>query len=154
MVREDDVMSPTPGLSTQPCTFCAIVAGVESAEVVFESATSIAFLDRRPLFYGHSLVVPRRHAVTLADLTADEVGPFWLDVQHISSAMPSLLGSQGTFVANNNTVSQSVAHLHVHVVPRSKGDGLRGFFWPRTAYEEGEAGRVAAVLRDGLSAHP
>ncbi|MDX2379406.1 MAG: HIT family protein [Acidimicrobiia bacterium] len=147
-------MTTAPPMPTEPCPFCAIVVGTEPAQVVFESPTSVAFLDRRPLFHGHSLVVPRRHAVTLADLAAEEVGPFWLDVQHISAAMPSLLGGQGTFVANNNTVSQSVAHLHVHVVPRSKGDGLRGFFWPRTTYADGEEAQVASILREGLSSHP
>jgi histidine triad (HIT) family protein len=140
--------------SSEGCAFCAIVTGTAEAEVVFESPSSVGFLDRRPLFHGHTLLVPRRHAVTFADLAVDEVGPFWLDAQHISRALPVLLGAQGTFVANNNTVSQSVAHLHVHIVPRSKGDGLRGFFWPRTTYEEGEAERVAAVLRAGLSRHP
>lgn len=139
--------------SSDHCVFCAIVAGDDRAEIVFESTASVGFLDRRPLFHGHTLLVPRRHAVTFADLAADEVGPFWLDAQHISRALPALLGAQGTFVANNNTVSQSVAHLHVHIVPRSKGDGLRGFFWPRTTYEEGEAQRIASVLRAGLSPH-
>lgn len=128
------------------CIFCKIALGVEPAEVVFESETSVGFLDRRPLFHGHTLVVPRGHVVTLADLPGDQVGPFWSDVQLISRVMPTALGAQGTFVANNNRVSQSVAHLHVHVVPRTKGDGLRGFFWPRAAYGEGEAQRVAARL--------
>jgi histidine triad (HIT) family protein len=134
------------------CAFCSIVDGHEPDAVVFESETSVAFLDRRPLFHGHTLVVPRRHVVTLAELAADDIGPFWLDVQHISRAMPELLGAQGTFVANNNAVSQSVAHLHVHVVPRTKGDGLRGFFWPRTSYADGEALHVAGLLRRGLTA--
>lgn len=140
------------GSSSEQCAFCAILAATESADVVFESATTLAFLDRRPLFHGHTLVVPRRHVVTLGDLWADEVGPFWLDVQHISRAMPALLDAQGTFVACNNTVSQTVAHLHVHVVPRTKGDGLRGFFWPRTSYGDGQAEGIASLLRRGLSA--
>lgn len=142
----------TANSSSEPCAFCAIVASTESADIVFESDTTLAFLDRRPLFHGHTLVVPRRHVVTLGDLPADEVGPFWLEVQHISRVMPVLLDAQGTFVACNNTVSQSVAHLHVHVVPRTKGDGLRGFFWPRTSYGDGEAERVSSLLRRGLSA--
>lgn len=152
-VREDGRMS-AESESSDRCAFCAIVAGDEPAEIVFESPTSVGFLDRRPLFHGHTLLVPRRHVVTFADLAADDVGPFWLDAQRISHALPALLGAQGTFVANNNTVSQSVAHLHVHVVPRTKGDGLRGFFWPRTTYEEGDAQRVASILRAGLSSHP
>jgi histidine triad (HIT) family protein len=142
----------TANSSSEPCAFCAIVASTESADIVFESDSTLAFLDRRPLFHGHTLVVPRRHVVTLGDLPADEVGPFWLEVQHISRVMPVLLDAQGTFVACNNTVSQSVAHLHVHVVPRTKGDGLRGFFWPRTSYGDGEAERVSSLLRRGLSA--
>lgn len=110
----------------------------------------VAFLDRAPLFHGHTLVVPRRHVVTLPELAPDEVGPLFERVRRIAAAMPSALGCQGTFVAVNNIVSQSVAHLHVHVVPRTKGDGLRGFFWPRTRYAEGEAAAVAAALRDAV----
>lgn len=129
------------------CVFCEIVAGRSEADVVFADAHVVAFLDSRPLFVGHSLVVPRRHAVTLADLEPGEVGPFFQRVRHISAAMPAELGCSGTFVANNNVVSQSVAHLHVHVVPRTKGDGLRGFFWPRTRYEPGQASEMAARMR-------
>jgi len=93
--------------------------------------------------------VPVDHVVTLPDLP--DVGPFFDRVQRVAAAVPVALGAQGTFVANNNVVSQSVAHLHVHVVPRTKGDGLRGFFWPRTKYRDGEAARVATTLRDALS---
>ncbi len=135
-----------------PCPFCEIVDGIADgrtdAHVVFEDEIVVAFLDRSPLFQGHTLVVPRQHVVTFADLPTELTGPFWRRVQHISRELPAVLGAEGTFVANNNVVSQSVAHLHVHVVPRRRGDGLRGFFWPRTKYSDGEAAVLAARLRD------
>ncbi len=130
------------------CVFCSILAGQIEAHVVWDDEVSMAFLDTAPLFPGHTLVVPKRHVVTLGDLRADEVGPLYERVRRLSAVMPGALGAQGTFVASNNIVSQSVPHLHVHVVPRTKGDGLRGFFWPRTRYADGEAARVAAVLGD------
>jgi histidine triad (HIT) family protein len=130
------------------CAFCAIVAGAAAAEVVFHTEAAVAFLDRSPLFAGHVLVVPRLHVVTLSDLR--DVGPFFGDVQRVAEAVPAALGAQGTFVAMNNIVSQSVPHLHVHVVPRTKGDGLRGFFWPRTKYRDGEAEKVATLIRGAL----
>jgi histidine triad (HIT) family protein len=126
------------------------VAGDAPAEVVLRDDVAVAFLDRTPLFPGHVLVVPVDHVVTLPEL--GEVGPFFERVQRIAAALPEALGAQGTFVANNNVVSQSVAHLHVHVVPRTKGDGLRGFFWPRTKYADGEAAAVARRLRERLGA--
>jgi histidine triad (HIT) family protein len=133
-----------------PCPFCAIVAGAAPAEEVWRDDVVVAFLDRTPLFPGHVLVVPVDHVVTLPELR--DVGPFFERVQRIAAVLPVALGAQGTFVANNNIVSQSVAHLHVHVVPRTKGDGLRGFFWPRTTYGEGEAAAVAGRLREALAA--
>jgi histidine triad (HIT) family protein len=133
------------------CVFCQIVAGTCSAEVVYADDAVVAFLDRSPLFPGHTLVVPRRHVVTLSDLGVDEVGPLFVRVRHIAAAMPDALDAQGTFVANNNIVSQSVAHLHVHVVPRRRGDGLRGFFWPRHKYAPGEAAAAASRLRVALA---
>jgi len=132
------------------CPFCGIVDGSVDAHIVYADAEVVAFLDRSPLFHGHTLVVPRHHVVTFADLASDRVGPFWRRVQHISRELPLALGAEGSFVANNNVVSQSVAHLHVHVVPRRRGDGLRGFFWPRTKYAEGEAEVVAGRLRAGF----
>jgi histidine triad (HIT) family protein len=132
------------------CPFCAIVRGEAPAEEVLRDDVAVAFLDRVPLFRGHVLVVPVEHVVTLPELVP--VGPFFERVQRIAAAMPGALGAQGTFVANNNVVSQSVAHLHVHVVPRTKGDGLRGFFWPRTKYAPGEAMTFAERLRDELAA--
>ncbi len=134
------------------CIFCSIVAGTTDADLVFSDEVAVAFLDRSPLFHGHTLVVPRPHVVTLADLRPDDVGPFFRRVHAIVAALPSALGVEGTFVANNNVVSQSVAHLHVHVVPRRRGDGLRGFFWPRQKYGPGQAAETAAVLRRAFDA--
>lgn len=133
------------------CVFCDIVSGDDEGVVVFRDDVAVGFLDRSPLFVGHVLMVPTEHVVTLADLPPDSVGPFFRRVQHVSSRLPGLLEAQGTFVANNNIVSQSVAHLHLHVVPRNRGDGLRGFFWPRRRYEPGEAAATAAELRRGLA---
>jgi histidine triad (HIT) family protein len=133
------------------CQFCGIVAGTVAAHVVLSDDVAVAFLDARPVFKGHVLVVPRAHHVTLADLPADLVGPLFLRVRRVSAAMPPALGAQGSFVGENNTVSQSVPHLHVHVVPRTKGDGLRGFFWPRTRYaDDEEAAGYAVRLRAAL----
>jgi histidine triad (HIT) family protein len=126
------------------CIFCDIVDKKIPAHVVLEDDVAFAFLDNRPLFVGHVLVVPRKHVVTLPELDADVVGPFFTRVQSIARAVPKAFGSQGTFVAMNNVVSQSVAHLHVHVVPRTKGDGLKGFFWPRTKYASDEHMRETA----------
>jgi histidine triad (HIT) family protein len=131
--------------------FCSAVAGSLAVVPVFSSSTVFAFLDHRPVFKGHVLVVPRAHVVTLGDLPEAEVGPFFVEVQRIAVAVETGLGADGTFVAMNNRVSQSVAHLHAHVVPRTKGDGLRGFFWPRRKYDSPEeaqsyATRIAAAL--------
>ena len=118
------------------CVFCSIVAGDTEAAVVFEDELTKAFLDFRPLFPGHTLLVPREHHETLADLPADLLSPFFTNAQRLATAMVAALGAQGTFVAANNVVSQSVPHFHFHIVPRTKGDGLRGFFWPRQKYED------------------
>jgi histidine triad (HIT) family protein len=132
----------------RPCPFCAIAAGTAPAHVVLDEPGAVAFLDARPLFPGHVLVVPRAHVETLADLPADDVGAFFRSVQGVARAVESALSAEGTFVAMNNKVSQSVPHLHVHIVPRRKGDGLRGFFWPRHTYAtDEEAQRVAAAIR-------
>ena len=131
------------------CVFCRIVAGAEPAQVAFEDDVAVGFLDIRPLFPGHVLLVPREHVATLADLPEERVGPLFERARLLSAAMPEAMGSQGSFVAMNNTVSQSVPHLHVHVVPRTKGDGLRGFFWPRTTYDdEAHAAGTARRIRD------
>jgi histidine triad (HIT) family protein len=126
-----------------PCLFCSIVAGDTPATIVASDDECVAFLDIRPLFPGHVLVVPRAHVETLADLDLERVGPFFERIQLMARTVKEAMASQGTFVAINNTVSQSVPHLHVHVVPRTKGDGLKGFFWPRTKY--GSAEEQAAV---------
>src|SRR6478672_10946382 len=120
------------------CVFCAIAAGQVSAELVLETGDLVAFLDQRPVFKGHVLLVPREHVVTLPDLPAALRDPFLAAGQRLATAMLAGLGAQGSFVAMNNTVSQSVPHLHMHVVPRTKGDGLRGFFWPRTKYADAD----------------
>ncbi len=130
--------------------FCGIVAGTVAADVVLDDDVAVAFLDRSPVFKGHVLVVPRVHVVTLADLAEHSIGPFFTRVQRVARAVPDALDAQGTFVANNNIVSQSVAHLHVHVVPRRKRDGLRGFFWPREKYAAGEAAQYADAIRTSL----
>jgi len=133
------------------CLFCAIASGETDAARVLEDDDFVGFLDIRPLFKGHVLLVPRAHVVTLPDLPAELRDGFVAQAQRLATAMVEGLGAQGSFVAMNNTVSQSVPHLHVHVVPRTKGDGLRGFFWPRTKYAgEAEttsyADRLRAVL--------
>jgi histidine triad (HIT) family protein len=129
------------------CVFCAIVAGEVEADVVLDEPDFVAFLDRRPVFKGHTLLVPREHLVTLPDLPAGLRDGFLAAQQRLATAMVDGLGAQGSFVAMNNVVSQSVAHLHCHVVPRTKGDGLRGFFWPRTKYKDGESAQFADRLR-------
>ena len=128
------------------CLFCRIAAHEVEASIVHEDDVAVSFLDARPLFPGHTLVVPRMHVDALADLPADAVGPFFARVQAVCRAVEKALRADGTFVAINNRVSQSVPHLHVHVVPRRTKDGLKGFFWPRTKYrdaEDTEAVRVA-----------
>jgi histidine triad (HIT) family protein len=134
------------------CTFCAIAAGDLAADRVLENDDFVGFLDQRPVFKGHVLLVPRTHVATLPDLPAELRDGFVAAAQRIASAVVDGLGAQGSFVAVNNTVSQSVPHLHLHVVPRTKGDGLRGFFWPRTRYAgPEERAEYAARLRSALT---
>jgi histidine triad (HIT) family protein len=135
------------------CLFCAIVAGEVPAFRVVDHPSGVAFLDIRPVFKGHVLIVPRPHVPALPDLDLDLLPGFFALVRSVAAAVPAALGAQGTFVAMNNVVSQSVPHLHAHVVPRTKGDGLRGFFWPRTKYESDDeavsyAGRIGKELGD------
>lgn len=130
---------------------CGVAAGEVPAEVVWRDERLIAFLDHRPVFKGHVLVCPVAHVATLPELPSDLVAPLFGLVQRMASAMVDGLGADGSFTAVNTTISQSIPHLHVHVVPRSKGDGLRGFFWPRTRYAEGEAAEYAARLRAVLA---
>ena len=135
------------------CRFCAIVAGEESVHVVFEDDVSLAFLDHRPLFPGHSLLVPREHHETIWDLPDDLIGPLFANARLLSGAIRSAMNAQGAFVALNNVVSQSVPHLHIHLVPRNRKDGLRGFFWPRRKYDSEEHMReTAAAVRAAVEA--
>ena len=120
------------------CLFCRIVSGELPATVVFEDENTVAFLDHRPLFPGHTLLVPRQHVETLGELPIKLVAPYFEAAQLLSLAVESAMDAEGTFVAMNNRVSQSVPHLHVHVVPRRRKDGLKGFFWPRTKYKSDE----------------
>ncbi|HMJ75393.1 MAG TPA: HIT family protein [Iamia sp.] len=136
----------------KPCIFCAIVAGDEPAHVVLDDEAGLAFLDVRPLFPGHVLLVPREHHETLTDLPPDQVETLFSRARLLAGAVEESMGARGTFVAINNRVSQSVPHLHVHVVPRTKGDGLKGFFWPRTRYDGDEhMADVAARIRAATS---
>jgi histidine triad (HIT) family protein len=149
-------MSPKPNVSARMstvtgCLFCEIVAGEHPAHLVLDDERTVAFLDTRPLFKGHVLLVPRIHYETLPDLPDELVGPLFTEARRLAAVMESELDAAGSFVALNNRVSQSVPHLHVHVVPRNRKDGLRGFFWPRTKYEsEEEAAAMAGRLRDAL----
>jgi histidine triad (HIT) family protein len=147
---------PRPLVHSEPmttCLFCRIVAGTEPAHPVLDDERTMAFLDVRPLFPGHVLVIPKAHWETLGDLPADLVEPLFTSARAVARAIERALGCAGSFVAINNRVSQSVPHLHVHVVPRNRKDGLRGFFWPRTRYEDAaHADAVAASIRDALDA--
>ena len=130
------------------CLFCRIAAGEEEAAIVLDEPQALAFLDHRPLFHGHCLLITRPHRETLLDLEPGEIGPYFATVQRLARAVTEAMGADGSFVALNNVVSQSVPHLHVHVVPRRRKDGLRGFFWPRTKYEGDEQmAEVAARVR-------
>jgi histidine triad (HIT) family protein len=133
------------------CLFCRIAAGSLAAPIVYEDDRCLAFLDHRPLFSGHVLLIPRRHFETLADLPHDEVAPLFGTAQRLCRAVEEALQADGTFVAINNRVSQSVPHLHVHIVPRKHKDGLRGFFWPRRPYgDAAETETVRAAIREAL----
>ncbi len=135
------------------CVFCEIASGRRQAHIVLDDADAMAFLDARPVFKGHVLLIPRAHVPTFADLSDGCLGPFFSRAQRLARAMEQGLGAAGSFVAMNNRVSQSVPHLHVHVVPRNPKDGLRGFFWPRTKYaDEREAHEYAERLRAALAA--
>lgn len=135
------------------CIFCRIADGAVPAVVVFEDERSLAFLDHRPLFAGHCLLIPKVHYETLRDLPRDLVGPLFANSQLLSAAVEEGLGAEGSFVSVNNRVSQSVPHLHIHVVPRRKGDGLKGFFWPRRKYrDDDEMQSTSRALREAIGA--
>ena len=129
---------------------CQIASGELDAAVVLRDDQVVAFLDHRPVFKGHVLVAPVRHVDSLVDLPTDLMVPVMTAAQKVARAVVEALGAQGSFVAINNVVSQSIPHLHVHVVPRTKGDGLRGFFWPRTKYGDGEMAAYAQRISDAL----
>ena len=140
--------------SVPTCVFCEIASGRHSAAVVFETDATISFLDHRPLFPGHVLVIPRPHHETIEDLPNELLGHLFEVAQRASTAVRTAMEAPGSFVAANNTISQSVPHFHIHVVPRRPGDGLRGFFWPRTPYDdvdhvEAVRSRVADAFRSG-----
>ncbi len=141
-------MSPTDG-----CLFDEIIAGTRPAFFVLDEPDLVGFLDARPVFEGHTLVVPRRHVSTIGELPADLLGPLLEAGRRVASAQRSVLGADGTFFALNDVVSQSVPHVHLHVIPRRRGDGLRGFMWPRTRYQDdAAAAAVAQQLRETLGA--
>jgi histidine triad (HIT) family protein len=135
------------------CLFCSIVAGDVPAEVVLDTDRIVAFLDHRPLFKGHTLVVPREHVVTLLDLDGPLRDELFARTQQVTAAVQAATSAAGSFVAVNNVVSQSVPHLHVHVVPRNPKDGLRGFFWPRGRYDDdAEAAGYRSAIAVALGA--
>ena len=137
---------------TANCRFCGIIRGEVSSAAVFEDQISLAFLDHRPVFPGHCLLVPKEHFATLSDLPAPFLGPLFRNAQLLARAIEQGLLAEGTFVAINNRVSQSVPHLHIHVVPRRKKDGLKGFFWPRQSYHDGEhLASVQRALQEAIS---
>ncbi len=133
-----------------PCPFCQIIALSVEAPLVFEDETSMAFLDHRPLFPGHTLLIPRLHVATLTDLPQSLVEPLFSNARTLAGAVQIACNSEGTFVAMNNRVSQSVPHLHIHIVPRRKKDGMKGFFWPRQKYGEGEMEEMVLRIRQAL----
>jgi histidine triad (HIT) family protein len=136
----------------QNCIFCEIAAGKRDAAMVFQDESSIAFLDHRPLFPGHCLLIPKAHYETLADLPRSGIEPLFANAQMLAEAMEAGLQAEGSFVAVNNRISQSVPHLHIHVVPRRKKDGLKGFFWPRGKYPHAEAmEKVRAALEQTMN---
>jgi len=134
------------------CAFCKIVSNEVPARLVFADDVSLAFLDHRPLFPGHCLLIPREHLETLADLPQSLIAPLFQNAQLVARAVESALQAQGSFVAMNNRVSQSVPHLHIHIVPRRRKDGLKGFFWPRQPYQsEEEMSLVQAAIRKAIA---
>lgn len=138
--------------SESNCKFCQIAARALANAIVFEDSFSVAFLDHRPLFPGHTLLIPKHHYQTLENLPVDLIGPFFQNVQLLAGAVESGMSAEGSFVAINNRVSQSVPHLHVHIVPRRRKDGLRGFFWPRQPYkDDAEMQQAQAAIQKALT---
>ena len=151
-MSQQEIAQQAAAQPAKACAFCEIIAGRVDADFVYRDQWSVAFLDRSPLFKGHVLVVPVDHIPTLPDLPVDGLAPFFTLVQRVAAALPLALAADGSFVAINNVVSQSVAHLHAHVVPRRRKDGLRGFFWPREKYSDrADATAIAALIRTRLA---
>ncbi len=135
------------------CLFCHIAQGEMASAIVYEDDLSLAFLDHRPVFYGHTLLIPKAHYATLPDLPAALLGPLWANAQLLCRAVELGLGAEGSLVLINNKVSQSVAHVHIHIIPRRRGDGLRGFLWPRLSYrDEAHLVEVRDALRQAVAA--
>jgi histidine triad (HIT) family protein len=144
-------MEHWPGVAESECLFCRIIRGETAAHIVLDVPGALGFLDIRPLFPGHVLIVPKRHFETLTDLPTDLVEPLFAATRRATAAVEAAMAADGSFVAMNNRVSQSVPHLHVHVVPRKRKDGLRGFMWPRQRYpDEAAMAAVASAIRDAL----
>jgi histidine triad (HIT) family protein len=138
--------------SHDECIFDQIVSGARPAHLVLDEPDLLAFLDVRPVFEGHTLVIPRAHVATIADLPAARLGPLLEAGRRVSAAQRAVLGADGTFFGLNDVISQSVPHVHLHVIPRHRGDGLRGFFWPRRRYpDDGAAAAIAEQLRGALA---
>lgn len=151
VVRHRSILAPVTSTESIPCAFCAIISGESPADVVWENDEVLAFLDRRPLFPGHVLIVPKGHYPTITDLGDELLMAVVLTGRNICAVLADALGAEGSFVAANNVVSQSVPHFHLHVVPRRRGDGLRGFFWPRQRYASpAESAEVALTIRRAL----
>ena len=140
------------GPTSEHCTFCRVIRGQVQSYIVFEDEASLAFLDHRPLFPGHCLLVPRDHYETLVDLSAALIPPLFTHAQLLARAVEQSLEADGSFVAINNCISQSVPHLHIHIVPRRKKDGLKGFFWPRQPHKDQETTlKMQKILRSGIA---
>lgn len=136
--------------SAKSCLFCQIVAGKIPAEIVLENNDALAFLDHRPLQYGHVLFIPKPHIETFDELPPEQTGDFFKVAQSLSTGVERAMEAEGTFLAINNKISQSVPHLHLHIVPRKKGDGLKGFFWPRKKYAANDLADTGARIREAL----
>jgi histidine triad (HIT) family protein len=137
--------------SSSTCPFCHILSRQQEAAIVYESEFALAFLDARPLFPGHTLLIPKAHYVTLADLPDEWIGPYFADAKLLARAVERAMSAEGLLMLINNRVSQSVPHLHVHLIPRNRGDGLKGFLWPRSRYrDEQELRRVQTLIADAV----
>jgi histidine triad (HIT) family protein len=144
--------SPSLISESKPCEFCRVISRELPTSIIFEDSISIAFLDYRPLFPGHCLLVTRQHYATLLDLPKQLIGPLFSNAQLLAAAVQRAMHADGSFVAMNNVVSQSVPHFHIHIVPRKRGDGLRGFFWPRQKMSDDDLRSVQEAVKAALDA--